>query len=162
MNYIFFKLKPFNTQPKWKGNYELRIRKRPRNIHQLLWYIFSAGKFREFYIINKNNNEIICTAETMPHIFIFSFMSKKGIHIGPCFTSPKYRGCGPKYRGCGFYPYIVSLITQHFKQFADGFYIFCSENNKPSLNGINSMGGKEIGRGSKDKYGIYRMNSQNN
>lgn len=148
--YRFFKLKPFCHAPKWNGSFELKKHRLPRNFHQFIWFIFSFGKFKEYYIINTVSQEVICSAEVMPKIFIFKFMDKKGIHIGPCFTNPNYRGFG-------FYPHIVSLIINQCKKNTSNFYIFCSENNTPSLKGIISMKGKEIGKGYKDRFGIYRL-----
>lgn len=108
--YVFYKFTKqegkttFNENP--IGNWRVIKIKMPFNsIHSFVWQILSFNRFYEYRICN-DANEIIAYARVMPKIFVFGFIpkkEKKSMHIGPCFTSEKYRGMG-------FYPYLLNIL----------------------------------------------------
>jgi hypothetical protein len=129
---------------------ELIVRKvKPKltNFHNILWTVFSLGKFVEYQLINKKDM-VLSSAQVMPKIFIFSFMDKNGIHIGPCYTHDNYRGRG-------YYPYLLTFITSEYKY--KNIYIFCEETNISSQKGILKAGFKSFAKGYKSKIGIYKV-----
>ena len=84
----------------------------------------------------------------MPKIFIFSFMKRNCIHIGPCFTDKDFRGRG-------YYPALLKIIMNDYRDRTEEFYIFCTASNLASQRGIAKAGFQCFGRGMKNKLGIY-------
>jgi predicted acetyltransferase len=107
-----------------------------------------VGRFKEYRILY--NSKIIAYAQVMPKIFIFKFMHKGGLHIGPCWTHPDFRGQG-------LYPYLLRKIIDDNKNGVDQFYIFAEYNNASSHRGIVKAGGEVFASGYKSKLGIYKL-----
>lgn len=122
------------------------VKPKLNSFHSLLWTLFSGFKFREYQLVEKETGCVVSKAEIMPKIPIFAFMQKGGIHIGPCWTNPEYRGRG-------FYPFLLSKIIA--EQENKNIYIFCSETNISSINGIQKLSFKKFGVGRKNRLGIY-------
>jgi predicted GNAT family acetyltransferase len=126
---------------------------RPHNsIHNILWTFFSIGRFKEYRILY--NSKIIAYAQIMPKIFIFAFMTKEGLHIGPCWTHPDFRGQG-------LFPYLLQKICKDYKDKAEGFYIFTTHDNTSSQRGIKKAGGEMFASGYKTRFGIYKVINTN-
>lgn len=127
--------------------YDIKISKKAKNIHQLLWKLVSFGRFKVYYIVHKK--DIVASAEVMPWIFIFSFMKKKQtIHIGPCWTKETYRNQG-------LYKNLLKKISNDYISYDK--YIFCSENNIVSKIGIEKVGFSKYAKGFKNRLGIYKI-----
>jgi GNAT superfamily N-acetyltransferase len=135
--------------------FELKVVQPHNGMHNILWTLFSMGRFKEYRILN--NSKIIAYAQIMPKIFIFDFMDKNGLHIGPCWTHPDFRGQG-------IYPYLLRKIVDDdygSVERADKYYIFTSTDNISSQKGIEKAGGEIFAYGYKTKLGIYRLSSYN-
>lgn len=124
------------------------VRPHSNSMHDILWNLFSFGKYREYRLFDGSNGKIASKAQVMPKIVIFRFMKKGGVHIGPCFTNPLYRGRG-------FYPMLLKKIIADYRSRTDDFYIFCNEGNNASIRGIEKVGFKRFANGKKNKFGIY-------
>lgn len=131
------------------SGFELRIiHPHTNSIHDVLWNLFSFGKYREYQLVDTSNRLTVSKAQVMPKIVIFRFMKSGGIHIGPCHTLPAYRGRN-------FYPTLLKKIVEDYRMKIRDFYIFCDENNSASIRGIEKAGFKCFAKGVKNKFGIY-------
>lgn len=122
------------------------IKPKLNSLHNVLWTIFSLGEIREYQLVD-SMGEVLAYAQVMPKIFIFGFMNKGDIHIGPCYTKEHCRGRG-------FYPYMLSIIMKEYKD--KHLFIFCDKENTPSQKGITKAGFKPFGIGYKSFVGIYK------
>jgi len=93
---------------------------------------------------------LIAYAQVMPKIFIFDFMDASGVHIGPCWTHPDFRGRG-------LYPWLLTKILRDYQDRASNVYVFTSGGNHASKRGIEKAGGRLFAKGVKDAHGIYRV-----
>ena len=116
--------------------------------HLLVWNILSLFRLKEYQLISETG-EIASYAQLMPKIFIFRFMQRKGLHIGPCFTIEKYRGRG-------LYPELLKIIIQNETK-CNEFYIFTKTTNIASQKGIVKAGFIPFGHGYKSKFGVYKI-----
>jgi hypothetical protein len=135
-----------------QSEYDLQVLQPHNSVHNILWTIFSMGRFKEYRILY--NSKVIAYAQTMPKIFIFSFMHKKGLHIGPYWTHHDFRGQG-------LYPYLLRKIIDDNKNKTDHFYIFADYNNSSSHRGIVKAGGEMFALGYKSKLGVYKILNTN-
>lgn len=117
-------------------------------LHLFIWNVLSFFRFKEYQLIDRKG-KIVSYAQLMPKIFIFSFMSKQGLHIGPCYTDEKQRGRG-------LYPELLKMIIQNEIK-NDEFFIFTKKTNIASQKGIIKAGFVPFGYGYKSKLGIYRI-----
>lgn len=117
-------------------------------LHLLLWNILSFFRFKEYQLID-SDGKIASYAQVMPKIIIFSFLSNKGLHIGPCYTVEKHRGRG-------LYPELLKIIIQNETKNSE-FFIFTKTTNIASQKGIVKAGFIPYGYGRKSKFGIYRI-----
>ena len=149
---LYFRLtNPFNkTDFAAPQDFFIRIvRPHSFSFHDIMWNIFSFGKYREYQLVQKLDGRIVSTAQVMPKIFIFQFMQKnKTLHIGPCATVKEFRGRG-------FYPLLLTTIMNDFKDKINLFYIFCDKTNVSSKRGIEKAGFNAFGEGYKNRFGIY-------
>jgi predicted GNAT family acetyltransferase len=106
------------------------------------------GKFREYSLYY--DKTVVAKAQIMPKIFIFDFMDRKGLHIGPCWTHPDFRGQG-------LYPYLIKKVMDDYKNAYRNFYMFTSTDNISSQRGIEKAGGVLFAYGYKNKFGIYKI-----
>lgn len=118
------------------------------SMHDILWTILSFGRYKEYQLLDNRTKQVVAKAQLMPKIIIFGFMKTGGLHIGPCFTEPQYRGNG-------FYPFLLKKIMQDYQNKVSDFYIFCDEKNISSKKGIEKAGFKCFGKGVKNRWGIY-------
>lgn len=150
MKWIYYKLNSSNytSLVKYENpGFEIRrIRPRKFTFHNIAWMLLSFGRFIEHQIVEMATSKVVARAQVMPKIFIFGFMKKNGIHIGPCSTEEQYRGRG-------FYPTLLTEIILKYKN--KDCYIFCDDENKSSIRGIEKVGFKPFAIGSKNKIGIY-------
>jgi predicted acetyltransferase len=79
-------------------------------------------------------------------------MDRDGLHIGPCWTHPDFRGHG-------LYPYLLQKIIEDYQNNIDKIYIFASTSNIASQRGIEKAGGRLFAYGYKTKLGIYKISS---
>ena len=71
------------------------------------WYLFTFGKYRILYILNKETKEIVHFSNIMPKIFKYNFMNKDDLQILHCYTYKKYRGIK-------LYSFALSEIQKYF------------------------------------------------
>lgn len=113
----------------------------------LMWFFNRRGRFRIFYVMHHGN--VVHYSYLMPKFFKLSFMSRDDLHIGPCFTSPSYRGRG-------IYPYMVNHIVKRNFRRGRRFLAIVNENNVKSIKGLYKAGFAYVGDLEKDRFGIYR------
>ena len=147
--YLYYKLYPCKVVNDI-NKYEFVCKRPPiSNAHQLIWTVFSLGKYRRWELIV--NGETVSTAEVMTKMPFYCFMPNNGIHIGPCQTKPLHRGNG-------YYPILLSKIVASY--FPVRCYIFCSEANLASVRGINKAGGVVFANGHRTKFGFYIIDNK--
>ncbi len=149
-SYGYFKLLPdYHVIIHSPNLFSLNLHTRFKFIN-LFWYVFTLGRYKIYYIYDKN--KIVHFSYVMPKIFKFGFMKhKNSVHIGPCWTHEEYRGKG-------IYPAVLSKICADY--FGKDIYIFTDIGNIPSQKGIKKVGFKQIGQGYKSKFlGIYKINN---
>jgi len=117
-------------------------------LHLLVWNILSFFRFKEYQLIDEDG-QIASYAQIMPKIFIFPFVSNKGLHIGPCYTIEKYRGKG-------LYSGLLKIIIQKETK-CNEFFIFTKTTNIASQKGILKAGFIPYAYGYKSKFGIYKI-----
>ena len=116
----------------------------------LFWYIFSLGRYRIFYIVDKSSNTVAHYSHILPKIFKYSFMKKNELFISNCYTSSNFRG----FR---LYPFALYFIGKSFTNYI--VWGGVRENNIPSIKGLDRAGYKKVSVGYKSKFlGIYRVN----
>lgn len=148
--YIFNKNRDTLNNIDIQDNINIMVtRPKLNTLHNIMWTLFSFGRFREYRIVSQDNH-VLSKAQVMPKIFIFSFMKPSGIHIGPCFTDKESRGKG-------LYPFLLTRIILDYKK-VDDFYIFCDQGNTPSIKGIEKVGFKLFAKGAKKNH-IYVIES---
>ncbi|MEE2954312.1 MAG: hypothetical protein VX347_03980 [Bacteroidota bacterium] len=138
--YFFFKPTLFNLKLH-KGSVKL----------YLFWYIFSLGRYRIFYILEKESNNIAHYSNILPKIFKYDFMKNDDWYIANCYTDAEYRGCR-------LYPFALYFIGKSF----DHYIVVWGgvrEDNIASIKGLVRAGYKKVSDGYKSKFfGIYRVN----
>ena len=140
--YYFYFTPSFFNRKKHKGLY------RHSGILYLFWYFFTLGKYKIFYIVDKETKEIVHFSNIMPKIFKYKFMSTTDLQILHCYTYKKYRGMG-------FYTIALSNIQQYFSKRV--FWIGSHVNNIKSINVIEKSGFKrECHVSKKTIFGIYK------
>lgn len=130
---------------------KLSLQKSDRLLY-FIWYIFTFGRYKIFYIKNKETQEIVHVSHILPKYFKFQFMGKKDLHIVACFTHPNYRGKS-------LYPYALYKILNKYTQ--KKIWIITSIDNPSSIRGIEKAGFKFEGIGKKyGILGIYRFEAK--
>ena len=116
----------------------------------MFWYIFSFGRYKIFYIIDKESDTIAHYSHILPKIFKYSFMKKNELFIANCYTSSDFRGCR-------LFPFALYFIGQSFNNYI--VWSSVREDNIPSIKGFDRVGYKKVSYGYKSKFlGIYRLN----
>lgn len=132
------------------SGFELKISNKIISLHHFLFDLFSLGDFLEYQIWK---GEMLCaTAQIVGRVFIFDFMPRKYhvIHVGPCWTNPKYRRLG-------LYNYLLNKICFDYPD--EEKYIFAHKSNEASNKGMLKAGGIPFAEGYKSKFGIYKIGS---
>ena len=117
------------------------------NLLYLFWYIFTFGKYKIFYIFDKQTKEIAHFSNIMPKIFKYNFMSQDDLQILHCYTYKKYRGMR-------LYSFALSKIQEKFND--KTILIGSKTSNIASLNAIRKSGFKKVfDVEARTVFGIY-------
>ena len=101
----------------------------------LFWYLFTFGRYRVFYVVERKTNKIAHFSNIIPKIFKYSFMKKEDLFIVNCYTDPLFRGCR-------LYPFALSYIAKSLgnQVIWGGVRI----DNVPSIKGLEKAGFKKV------------------
>ena len=108
------------------------------HLRRLVFLVLSKGCFWIYYVNDAATGCIIHTSYVMGHSIKFPFMGKTDLHICPCYTAPAYRGNG-------IYRNVLRFIHNVKQHTYNRAYMIVSENNLPSIKGIEAAGFKRIG-----------------
>lgn len=115
-----------------------------------IFALISKGGIEIYYVTEAASGEIIHSSSVMGRSLKFPFMGDGDIHIGPCITSPDYRGRG-------IYKQVLRFINGEKQESCQRAYMLVSEGNLPSIKGIEASGFRQIGTVEKSKIlKIYR------
>jgi len=98
---------------------------------RVLFRIITHGEAKIVFVAN--GEDLVHTSYVIPKCSKFPFLGKWDYEIGPCFTSPKYRGKG-------IYPAVLRYICRNFGTEKSVFYMIVDESNQPSIRGIEKAG----------------------
>ena len=139
-DYFFFTPSLFNRKLH-KGLYK------QSNLLYLFWFIFTLGKYKIFYIKDKETNEIAHFSNILPSFFKFNFMKKGDIQILHCWTYDVYRGKK-------LYPFALLQIMKKYQ--GKNIWIGSRSSNTSSINAIEKSGFKRVFDVEKRTiFGIY-------
>ena len=127
-DYFFFSPKLFKRKLH-KGLY------RQSDLLYFFWFLVTLGKYKIFYILDKNTNEIAHFSNILPSFFKFPFMNKSDVQIVNCWTYAFYRGKG-------LYPFALAQISNKYK--GKKIWIGSKLTNKPSIRAIEKSGFKRV------------------
>jgi len=114
------------------------------------WYIFSQGRYKIFYILEKKTNTVAHYSNILPKIFKYSFMQKQDLHIANCYTLPKFRGNR-------LFSFALSFIGESVSEHV--IWVGARDNNISSVKSIERGGFKRAAIASKTRvFGIYKLN----
>jgi len=113
----------------------------------LFWYIFSFGRYRIFYIIDKKSDTIAHYSHILPKIFKYSFMKKQEFQIANCYTYPEFRGNR-------LFSFALSFIGES----EDVFWVGTRDDNNASIKSIERAGYLRVLKVYKSNFlGIYKL-----
>jgi hypothetical protein len=148
---------PFSLDERFEYFYftpSLFIRKRHKGIYRhsnllyFVWYLLTLGKYKIFYIVDKETKEIAHFSNIMPKIFKYTFMGKYDLQILHCYTFEKYRGMR-------LYPSALSEIQGSYNK--RDIWIGSHVTNEASIKVIERSGFKRVCNVQKRTvFGIYR------
>ena len=120
-----------------------------KNLFARLYFRLMAGKKYVIYYVLSPEGKISHTSTVMPKCFKFRYLGKADCEIGPCYTMSEFRGKG-------IYPKVLRFILSDYK--ADAFYMTVSDNNTPSIRGIEKAEFESYGKIKKSKlFKVYRL-----
>lgn len=125
------------------------------SILQIFWH--NSKKPYKIHLLYKENR-LAHYSVVLPKYYRFPFMDEYDIEIGPCWTDSQYRGLG-------LYPAVLQKILETFSKYKKNAWIFCENDNKASIRGIEKAGFEFIGEGRKTKplglsiLGRYKIES---
>lgn len=123
-----------------------------KNKHTFLWRTFAGVMHLPYKEYTLWVNDILAAkAEVTGKLPIFPFMSKGGIHIGPCVTMPEHRGKG-------YYPYLLDYIVRIYGP--ENCYMMVEEDNTASIRGVEKAGFVWYATGKKNITGRYVILSE--
>ena len=114
-------------------------------------FVLISGARAEIYYVTDSDFGVIHTSYVIPYCAKFSFMQKNDYEIGPCKTDDNFRGRG-------IYPAVLKYITSLEEYRHSIFYMIVSQNNTPSIRGIEKAGFERCGRVMKNRLSKqYRL-----
>ena len=102
-------------------------------LRNLLWYIFTMGKYRILFLTDANL--IIHFTYLTPKMFRFPFMKRRDLQIGPCETIPEYQRKG-------IYSSVLKLVLEVCAKSERSIWIYTAPNNLASQKAIVKSGFK--------------------
>jgi len=97
-----------------------------------------------------DGENIVHYSYLVPKCYKFPFLGREDYEIGPCVTNDSYRRKGS-------YAYMLEHITKDIKFEKSCFYMIVSDDNLPSIKGIEKAGFLRCGNLIKTKFlKIYR------
>ncbi len=106
------------------------------SLHSFLWYIMKGKGFYTKYALVNSEGQNVSYAEVLNNCPFLRFLPKGAIHIGPCFTSPEFRGNG-------YYPMLIKYIASQYED--KDCYMFVHESNIASVHGIEKASFIRVG-----------------
>lgn len=97
----------------------------------LLWYVFSFGRFRILYLLDQK--KIVHFSYITPKIFRFPFMSKQDIQIGPCETNLDYQRQG-------IFTAVLKTIAQFYSNKDCSVWTYTTVTNQASQKAFERSG----------------------
>ena len=97
----------------------------------LLWYVFSLGRFRILYLLDQKT--IVHFSYITPKVFRFPFMGKKDIQIGPCETNPNYQRQG-------IFTSVLKTIAQFYSSKDCSVWTYTTLSNQASQKAFERSG----------------------
>lgn len=135
------------VKPRYEKEYRVIKRRADcKSFTNLFWHLFSGFSFYKYSVIDVDSGEEIIydhAVKTLPH-FDSIFRLGGGIHIGPSYANPKYRGKG-------FHPYIIAYITEELKS-KYTIFIYVAEENIASIKGVEKVGFSYVARMKRDEF----------
>ena len=135
--------------------YNLRVKRCPVYFDTLesflctiAWNILSFFRHKEYQLIDQEG-KVISRLRIMPKIFAFQFMSKNGLHIGPSYTDPEYRGKGLN-------PELRKIMIKNETKYNE-FFTSVKTTNVASLKANTKAGFIPFAYGSKSIFGISKI-----
>ena len=107
----------------------------------LFWHIFSGFSYYRYSLVDlKTDKEIAYShiSTGLPHLD-FVYRLGGGVHIGPDYTVPEYRGKL-------LHPYLLTKILEDIVPHNLPIYMCVAENNRASWSGIERVGFVYCGR----------------
>ena len=116
---------------------------------KMLFSLVTRGKYQICYVHN-TKGELIHYSFVIPYCVKFSFMQKRDLQIGPCWTNKEYRGQG-------IYGRVLDYIAQRaISSNPDiNLYVLIREANIESTKGIHKTNYIPVGECIKTKYLKY-------
>lgn len=107
----------------------------------LFWHVFSGFSYYRYSLIDLNTDKEIAyshISSNLPHLD-FVYRLGGGVHIGPDYTVPEYRGKL-------LHPYLLTKILEDLVAYNSPIFMSVSESNRSSWSGIERVGFKYCGR----------------
>ena len=101
-------------------------------LSRLYFWLITKGNLEIYYVLSETGS-VIHTSYVVPVCYKFPFMHKGDYEIGPCQTSQESRGKG-------LYVKTLNHITGEKAYEQATFYMLVSEDNTPSVRGIEKAG----------------------
>ena len=110
---------------------------------RISFWTLTFGKAKIYYLTDEHG-EVIYTSYIIPACFKFPFMKSGDLEIGPCYTSPQFRGQGI------YTKVLKSIVGLGGKNTL--YYMIVDENNIASVKGIERAGFSKCGEVMKSKF----------
>lgn len=101
-------------------------------LSRLYFWLITGGKLEIYYILS-DAGTVAHTSYVVPRCYKFPFLDKGDYEIGPCRTAENSRGKG-------LYGMALNRITGEKAYEKANFYMLVSEENAPSIRGIEKAG----------------------
>lgn len=141
-----FEIKTFAPLP-WRLYLPGERKSWKTSLVRLYFQAMTFGKARLFYVLDEASGKTAHASYVVPKCFKFPFLGKNDYAIGPCVTAREFRGRG-------LYPATLKRVIDSMGTADSVFYMVVSDDNAPSVRGIEKAGFERCG--SIRKSGIFK------
>lgn len=136
---------PYRLQVFSPSLFRFRLEKHGNVLLHFLWYLCCRRGYKIYYVLHQGR--VIHWSHVLTKYFRLAFMAAEDGEIGPCWTSPDFRGRG-------IFPAVLREIVAR-EPIAGRWFVFARSDNHASKRAIEKAGFQHAGVGRK--HGVLRV-----